>query len=184
MKYRIIAFSGPQGSGKTEATNYFKKLFAEKGQLAKVIKFAQPMYDIQNYIYQVTNQEPPKTKDRKLLQFLGTDWGRSRSPDLWTNLWLLNVNTSLFFDHAHVILTDDCRFDNEADLINSNHRGGIVIRINSDLEERKKRIEIIGEEHSSECGISDQYVHANAHNNGSLEDFHKNLKYLFETLCA
>jgi hypothetical protein len=181
MRYRLIAFSGEMGSGKTTAKDHFAALAENFGYRPKTIKLAGPLYDIQNYAYDRIYKSRPATKDRKLLQFLGTDWGRQIDPNLWVNIWELDVKHANFFaDDNLVILTDDVRFNNEAERINE--MGGVVIRVESNTETRGERIPLLNTSHISESGIDKKFIHATVYNNNTLDAFHKNLDYLFEHL--
>jgi len=125
-KVNLVAMTGFMGSGKTEALKCVQEILSEANIPHTSIKFAQPLYDLQAHLYWYIGKEEP-VKDRKLLQFLGTDWGRSISPNLWVDIWgskVLQCSTSMF---RNTVLNDDCRFQNEADKVRE--LGGVVIRI-------------------------------------------------------
>ncbi len=83
----IVGISGKMGSGKSTAAESLKSL----GRPVCILKLAAPLYAIQNFIYNAIAPvyTPPEgfVKDRKLLQWIGTDFGRSLDRDLWTKLW-------------------------------------------------------------------------------------------------
>lgn len=62
---------------------------------------------------------------RRLMQTLGTEWGRAIRPDLWVRLAMGAAETSVRLGQPVVI--DDLRFKNEADAIL--RAGGILVRI-------------------------------------------------------
>lgn len=148
MNKKIIVFTGKMGVGKTTSTNIATEYINFLDKKTKIIKFAEPLYKLQKVIYNSVGLEEPSTKDRKLLQFLGTDWGRSISENIWVNLWereVLRTSNNTF------IICDDCRFDNEA--IAARKLGAYVIRITGE-----SRCEQINSNHESEKGVSDKYI--------------------------
>ena len=85
----IVGLSGKMGSGKSAAVKLLKEKYPKK---VKLLKFAAPLYEIQDFIYKtivpVHNKPKDFVKDRKLLQFIGTDWGRTIDPQLWIKMWV------------------------------------------------------------------------------------------------
>ena len=171
----ILAFTGAMGVGKTTATDYIKKL----DHNGLCVKFAQPLYDMQTFIYNRVGRELPRVKDRKLLQFLGTDWGRSTlGESVWVDLWEKNAHERLADDW--LVLCDDCRFTNEAAKIKE--MGGIVVHIKS--EWGWKRIDT-GDgfsNHQSEAGVNPNLVDYTLENNGTIEEFEEKLRLLYADL--
>lgn len=180
---KIIVFTGSMGSGKSEALKLLQK-YCSKYQINNV-KFAQPLYDIQSYIYNRVGKEIPGEKDRTLLQFLGTEWGRNTvSKEIWTQIWERDIKHLSFFNKSSkdiLITCDDCRFDNEADIVKN--LGGKIIKIQSD--KCAERINIVGKTHASENGVSEEYIDYIIENNSSLQEFEEKLKYvlIMEGLC-
>lgn len=86
---KIIAFSGGYGSGKSTAATTLDETFLN--QPIFLVKFAQPLYNIQEYMYstiaRVHSRPADFVKDRKLLQWIGTEWGRGVDENLWVNVW-------------------------------------------------------------------------------------------------
>lgn len=171
---KIIAFTGAMGSGKSTAINELKKIIG--GQSAN-IKFAQPLYDIQEMIYRRISgvyQRPESfIKDRKLLQWLGTDWGRTTISDtVWVDLWKHQVAlVKSLQQNVSLITCDDVRFDNEAEAVKS--VGGYVIQVT-----RADRTPDGGEgikAHASEAGLSSEHVDFILPNNGSIQELRDNL---------
>lgn len=180
---KLIGFTGKMGSGKSTAIQCIKEI---QRHPVYTLKFAQPLYDMQDYIYgriESVHRKPASfIKDRKLLQFLGTDWGRQLiSPTLWTDLWkaqaqqILNNNTGL------IVVADDIRFDNEAELVRS--MGGHIIQVES-----SKSVERIDTKsgfagHASESGVSLNNVDYILENNGTIDDL-KNSLLTFNAIKA
>lgn len=142
----IIGLTGKKGTGKSYCVRKLEKQYKN----TSVVKFAKPLYDMQDAIYEIANLPYPDPKDRKLLQFLGTEWGRSIDKDLWINLWKDQANFLL--SDGKIVLCDDIRFDNEAELVRN--MGGIIIELTG-----PSRIANDGtENHASEKGIDKKYV--------------------------
>ena len=84
-----VAFIGKMRSGKDTAAEFL----LERSRAA-IIKFADPLYDMQEAIYTIADLPyDENTKDRRLLQLLGTEWGREKDPDLWLNIFEKTVNS-------------------------------------------------------------------------------------------
>lgn len=168
----LIGLTGSMGSGKTTAIDLIKEFVDRRYQ---VVKFAGPLYDMQEFIYRRIASVHPKpkdfVKDRKLLQWLGTEWGRSISKDLWADIWKEEVahNSS---SHTPSIC-DDVRFDNEAELVHS--LGGVVIKIiNPDA---LKNITTANgfSNHVSEIGIKLHNIDFVVVNDGTLAQYQERL---------
>lgn len=174
----IIGFTGKMGSGKSTA-------IAMVEEIAKVpsinVKFAQPLYDIQEAAYSIIEgaYTRPETfvKDRKLLQWIGTEWGRGLSEDLWVNLWQSTVQNILEYVPQGVITCDDVRFDNEAEKIKS--MGGIIIKIQRSEATPDAPNGIAG--HASEKGVSDSLVDFVINNDYDKTALRMNLERILQT---
>lgn len=176
---KIIAFTGKMGSGKSTAINELKKLV---GQTANV-KFAQPLYDIQEMIYRRISgaYERPEgfIKDRILLQWLGTNWGRDTiSPTLWVDLWKHQVSlVQELQQNVKVITCDDVRFDNEAEMVKS--QGGIVVQITRKDANPDGGTGI--KAHASEAGISKNLIDFTIENDYGVKELSMMLKRILQT---
>lgn len=84
------------------------------------------------------------TTPRRVMQLLGTEWGRHIHKDFWTNLWLDDYNRLVH--SGRKVVCDDARFPNERELIHL--LGGCIVKLVPD----RGAIEI-GEKHASEVGI-------------------------------
>jgi len=174
---KIIGFSGLMGVGKSTAIASVRALHTAP---TKQFKFAQPLYDIQEYIYDRIAQvyKPGKdfVKDRTLLQWVGTEWGRGTiSESLWIDLWKAEVTRYLTRNPHAVIVCDDVRFDNEAEAIKA--MGGKIIQLTGPSR-TDTGAGISG--HASENGIDSMFIDATIDNSGPIED----LKRLLEEFNA
>lgn len=177
----IVGITGKMGSGKSTAIEAMKTL----GRPVCLHKFAGPLYLIQEYIYRViapvyTRPEDFK-KDRKLLQWLGTDWGReSISQSLWSDLWQKRAKQVQAQDAEVIIVSDDTRFDNEAETVRA--LGGYVIQIvRNDASAHAEGGGGI-EEHLSEAGIRPELVDYTIENTGSVEEFQQAFRDLVKKI--
>jgi len=149
-KKTILAFAGPKGVGKTSLAVTLKSLVGR----GEILSFADP---IKNMVEKMGIDrsiiDDPKLKNEKLdwldkspreiLQTLGTDWGREMIDE---NIWIKIAENSIKQSDSDLIIFDDCRFQNEVDMIKDN--GGHVVELY-----RPGFDEYTGE-HKSELGIS------------------------------
>lgn len=183
MKPKIIAFTGPMGSGKSEAIKTLRQFVGESGNPVILVKFAQPLYDMQEYIYKrvdsVHTRPESFIKDRHLLQWLGTEWGRNTiDQDLWVKLWVAAVQKTVIENPGAIVVCDDCRFDNEAEVVQS--VGGQIVKIST--AKNGERIDTSLSSHQSENGISLKFVDFIIENNDTLEHYKNQLTYLYNKL--
>lgn len=170
----IIAFNGGMGSGKSTAIELIRGM---TGLVLPNVKFAQPLYDMQEMIYgriSSVYQRPENfVKDRKLLQWLGTEWGRDTiSKTIWIDIWRAEVER---LEKLHkVVVCDDVRFENEAQTVKA--MGGTVIKISA-LRGQDRTVSGIAN-HSSEAGLPNELVDYIVENNSTMEDYKNSLGYL------
>lgn len=174
---KIIAFTGLMGSGKTTAVEQIRLLAGNRGLQVQNLKLAQPLYDIQNFIYDRVSDahfaSPTMKKDRKLLQFLGTEWGRTTlGYDIWVNLWQKEANR-LQHGGVDILLCDDIRFENEAKAVKD--AGGLIIKLVSNSADTRIDTKSGINKHASEAGVSNEYIDYMIENNGTLEDLRSSL---------
>lgn len=133
MRPLLIGFTGPKRAGKTLATELLMQLHGVAG-----IGFAQPMRVFVAELLGLSLDELEELKEkqvpglpegitiRKMLQTLGTEWGRNTiDPDFWVKVAMRNVDMAL--DAGYAVAITDVRFPNEAMAIRE--RGGVIIEI-------------------------------------------------------
>jgi hypothetical protein len=142
-----IGFSGQQNSGKTYLTNMMVITLGYTQSEYEILKLAEPVYKISDYIYYILGKD--KVKNRRLLQFIGTEIGRELfDKDIWINVLLDKINES----DKDVIFVDDIRFKNELKKLREN--GFLVYRV---VPKRQKNIKKSFIFHKSELNILKYY---------------------------
>lgn len=171
----IIAFSGRAGSGKSTAFEAIRA--SSEGRAVCLTKFASPLYQMQETLYRLISPvyERPAdfVKDRKLLQWIGTEWGRDTiSKTLWVDLWKARVNHVRARDPELIVVCDDCRYENEAQTVKA--MGGVIVALSSN-----RSFDIGGiAGHASEAGFPAAYIDYTVENNGTVEEFQEAIKAL------
>lgn len=129
---RVVALTGAAGSGKSTAAEY---LIRHHGY--ERVKFAGPLKDMCRAIGLTDSQIEGDRKEeaaamlsgrtpRHVMQTLGTEWGRKCiGEDFWAELWVHHANNALAAGGR--VVTDDCRFPNEAEAVRS--LGGVIIKL-------------------------------------------------------
>jgi energy-coupling factor transporter ATP-binding protein EcfA2 len=141
----IIGLVGPKGSGKSTVAKAICHMAGKAyhgGPRGIIVSFADPLRDMVKAGLGINyeNMTNPDMKElpiddygksaRFILQTLGTEWGRKTiHPDIWANAWKRKVLKEASTSDA-VIVSDDVRFQNEADIIRG--MGGKLIRVYRD----------------------------------------------------
>lgn len=179
-----IGFAGKMRAGKDTCAEYLIKKYG-----GKRIGFSDPLYEMQESIYEIAGL--PKQKDRFLLQFLGTDWGRKTiDQDIWINIMdkrLQKITEKENQKKEHYLFDDfyddnlfitDVRFPNEvATLKKHNFKVFSIVR----PDEERIKFGATNLTHESETML-DIYSDFDGiiYNEGSLEDLHNKLDELIK----
>lgn len=179
---KLIGFTGTMGAGKSTAIETLLESDLTVGHYN--IKFAQPLYDIQELVYkriERTYQRPDSfVKDRKLLQWLGTDWGRDTIREsIWVDLWQEEVKYAQENYSWATITCDDVRFDNEADRFKS--LGGVLIKL---VRDNTNVLHGGVSNHKSEAGVNSKFIDFTVENNGTLEQFKSSLTKVYQEILG
>tara|TARA_Y100000389_G_C17460604_1_gene521369 strand:+ start:556 stop:1095 length:540 start_codon:yes stop_codon:yes gene_type:complete len=165
-----IAVGYKAGCGKDTFCNYLSKKFNnyKTGQIA----FADPIYDIMFYAQHTCGFN--SVKDRKFLQFVGTEWGRSIQDDIWINIALSKAKD------LDIALISDLRFNNEFQTLKEN--GWFNVKIVRD-NISSSRIGSGSNTHPSETELN--IVHDLCwdyiiENNGTLDEFHEKIDIMLK----
>lgn len=165
-----IAFGGNMGVGKDTAVEYLQLKYPQ----AIVTSFAEPIYEILKFSQNICNFTPEK--DRKFLQFIGTDWARNKDPNVWVNLVLEKTKTK------NCCLLSDIRFLNELVALKENN--WICIRITRNDTE-KNRCGTGDKKHISEKelnSIPEELWDYSIQNDHNLDSFYKKIDNIVEKI--
>jgi chloramphenicol 3-O-phosphotransferase len=111
----VILLSGKQGSGKTTTADALAdQLRTTSNNNLRVmrVRFASIIYEMHDAIQKIAKGYgiPMESKDRTLLQLLGTEWGRNTKGE---NVWVDALKQKVRNENADVVIIDDMRFPNE-----------------------------------------------------------------------
>jgi hypothetical protein len=160
-----IAFGYKISSGKDTCVDLLIKKYG-----GKKYSFSKYLYDILNYAQSICNFD--NKKDRKFLQWIGTEWGRNIDKDVWVKLFLKDIKN----DENNGIknfFCSDLRFLNEFE--NLKKDGWFCIKIIRNIE-KDERLGNGYENHISEYELdllSNDKWDFIIDNNGNLDDLEK-----------
>ncbi len=168
MRTEIVLISGKMGSGKTTLANELNNRASHRWVVNQLI-FAGPIYELHDLILaRMMGWKipiPTSKKDRKLLQLLGTDWGRASYGDnVWVDIMRNEIQERIENDFTEVgphiqalFVISDCRFRNEFDAFPD----ALRVRLSCKEDVRKSRAESWTDTktHASEMDL-DEYASA------------------------
>lgn len=153
-----IAFGCQARVGKDTACSYLALNYG-----GKILSFAEPLYEL---LYHCQNQlNFPLQKDRKFLQFIGTDWARGHDKDVWVKKLISRL------PHEGNVFVSDLRFPNEMKALRDN--GFVCVQIHRKSSTREMN-------HESETALLGFDFDFLIENNGDLDEFHRSLEHLVE----
>ena len=139
--------------------------------------FSDDVYEIANMIQDYLGTT--KIKCRKLLQFIGNDYGRNTiNEDIWINRLLRKINTDEYMDKN--IFIRDQRYENEIDRLKE--FGFVPIKI---IKRNRLRQNLTLQEsiHASETQeIDDSKYSYIIYNETTLEEFYEKLENIFNDI--
>ena len=104
---------------------------------------------------------------RKILQLVGTDICRHFKDDIWIDFARDKIDQTLALGKSAVIT--DLRFENEAHMLSEEY-DVFIVEIRRDVCYNNAHLE-----HNSEKGLPTQWIDFVVDNNGTLEDYERNL---------
>lgn len=149
-----IAFGCNARVGKNTAASY---LASKHG--GTILSFAGAIYDIMHYTQRICNFE--ETKDREFLRLVGM-WARSKNEDTWVNIVANKIGEGNYF-------ISDLRFPNEYKKLKE--LGFLLVKIERDGDAEVRK-------HESETALIGYEWDVVIDNNGTLEEFYKQLDAL------
>lgn len=168
-KPRLIALVGLAGSGKSTAaqhltTNHGYRVEKLAGPLKGMLRaLGLTESHIEGELKEVPCDLLGGRTPRYAMQTLGTEWGRDLiHPSLWVNAWMDRARNGL-------VVTDDCRFENEAEAVR--RLGGIIVRVVRPSHGN-------GAGHASESGQARIVADLDIVNNGTTADLHAKINTL------
>jgi hypothetical protein len=142
---KIIMISGKMGSGKTTLMNKLIAYAHDAGVSCHNVIFADTIYKIHDYALELLKArgiERDIAKDGKLLQLLGTEWGRATlGEDVWVRCLMGQIDGLKkaidvgMKDRKTIFIISDCRFKNEFDGVPDCFK----VRLEASKEVRKAR---------------------------------------------
>lgn len=155
----LYAFGHRYGVGKDTACEY---LIRQHGGIQ--LSFAMPLYDILHYAQKTCHF--PQQKDRKFLQWNGTDWARNIQQDVWVKCLLPKITDT----SQNNYFISDVRYPNEFDALKQ--LGFTLVKINRNAVIETNQI------HASETALANHNWDLVLDNNGTLEEFYNQLDQL------
>lgn len=156
-----IAFGCQARVGKDTAVGYLLKKYG-----GTHLKFAKPIYEILIFAQEKCGFQ--KVKDRKFLQWIGTEWARAQDPDIWCKMLISEVEK---LPKETNIFISDLRFPNEFQYLRE--AGFTLIKIerdNSTLLDAKVK------KHTSETSLDqEKNWDYRIYNNSSIVEFYRKL---------
>lgn len=176
-KLPSVYLVGKAGAGKTYSANYLKETY---GYVQS--KFAYPVYNL------AYNYFGMKGKDRRLLQFIGTDIGRQGIRDsIWVDRFkedivMVQETYQRLYGRTVSFVSDDVRFPNEHQTLKRMGWLGIYLNVAEDI--RIKRLagrdgdaQVSTLNHCSETSVDlfkDELIQVDS--SGSLEETYTNIE--------
>ena len=173
LDFKTIGIAGKAGSGKDTAAEIIKKLLWDHcGEAWDIDSFGKPILQMFNAMMGIEPLNCPLPRNqkeqphpalsgmtpRKWMQLAGTEFMRDMvAQNIWINL--LQARNA----YGTGVIIPDVRFDNEGEFCD------VVIKI-----DRPTEADV--EAHSSESGIDDLFIDLTVINDGSLEDFEREIR--------
>lgn len=155
MKKKILALTGPKGVGKSTFAKQLVK-YNRNFYGAAILPFAGPLKNMLQLILPPEAFTAEGKEDtalglcgkspRYLMQTLGTEWGRKT---IGEDIWVEAMRRSIATANAKVVIIDDLRFANEAELVQE--LDGVIYRVT------RSGVEYT-DSHASEVPLSSEYL--------------------------
>lgn len=159
MKCTTVLISGKMGSGKTTVSVSLRDHLEACGHTVLTLKFADVIYEIHDMALAKIQEygiNPGTRKHRGLLQYLGTEFGRSIDSNIWAKVAVnranrLFNNMKLAGHLSAVVIIDDCRYPEE---LHAFYGESLTVRLEAPELERRNRAESWSDTpHTSETAL-------------------------------
>lgn len=161
---KVICISGKAQNGKDTTAKILEEQLTADGNKVLIAHFG----DLVKYVCKTFFDWDGKKdeKGRTLLQYVGTDKIRAKSPDYWVN-FIVSI-LDIFCDEWDYVLLPDCRFPNEYEIFEHYNMDAILLRVvrpnfTSPLTQEQQN-------HPSETALDNYQYDATIINGGTLED--------------
>ena len=122
---KVICISGKAQHGKDTTAAILKELLEADGKSVKIAHFADLLKFICKTYFDWDGQKDER--GRHILQYVGTDVIRVKSPDYWAD-FIVNF-LSMFQEEWDYVLLPDCRFPNEYELFKYSGIDTVLLRV-------------------------------------------------------
>ena len=122
---KVICISGKAQHGKDTTAAILKELLEADGKSVKIAHFADLLKFICKTYFDWDGQKDER--GRHILQYVGTDVIRAKSPDYWAD-FIVNF-LSMFQEEWDYVLLPDCRFPNEYELFKYSGIDTVLLRV-------------------------------------------------------
>ena len=122
---KVICISGKAQHGKDTTAAILKELLEADGKSVKIAHFADLLKFICKTYFDWDGQKDER--GRHILQYVGTDVIRAKSPDYWAD-FIVNFLSMLQEEWDYVLLPD-CRFPNEYELFKYSGIDTVLLRV-------------------------------------------------------
>ena len=163
---KVVCISGKAGSGKDEVAQAMKETFEGYGENVLVVHFADLLKFICEKFFDWDGKKGEN--GRALLQYVGTNKIRSKSPDFWVD-FIANM-LEMFDGEWDYVLIPDCRFPNEFEVLAFYGLDVNLVRVNRPVY--MSHLTDIQQEHPSETALDDYPWDWVIKNDGTIEDLH------------
>jgi hypothetical protein len=166
-KVKVILISGKAQHGKDTIAGFLKKKLESSGEKVLIAHYG----DLVKYVCKTFlgwNGEKDQV-GRTILQFVGTNFVRSKRPDYWVD-FIVSI-LEMFHEGWNYVIIPDCRFPNEIDRVKEAGFDTIHLRVVRDNFDSP--LSPAQQQHSSEIALDNVEPDFYIHNSGSLEDLEK-----------
>ena len=182
----IIGLAGKKRAGKDTAATYLKNEFDLQN-----FSFAAPIRHVVANILGLSHEDalesfgketPVSWLDgitpRRMMQTLGTEWGRAIHPELWIRSLFKRMDAAeKAYERKHAkiegAVISDVRFENECRAIKE--RGGYIVRLIRPQTETS-------DSHVSELALPKELIDIDVINDSSLSDLYRSLDFVMQII--